>query len=552
MRRAIAALAAGFGLAACATGATPPPAHSSSAYADYLIGRIANMNDDHGVAADRYFAALSRAPRDESLLNGALVATLASGDVQRARRAARMAPLEGAPGYAHLIRATDALVAGRYAASNTETMRVEGPAAEELLARMLQVWAQTGRGDVDQIMVDLAPLSQIRPYGALFAYQQAMALDYVGRDAEALAAYQTANTGGLWLPAGIERHADLLVRTGARDQAIALLSEDGNRTNPALVAALTRVEGGGAAAASPLTPARGAAVGLYGMSAIFLQEHDNTSGLAALTLSMMLDPAFDGARIAFAQQQAALGHVALARETLAGVSEASPYHGTARIMDAWVLLDAGDEEGALVLARANAESGDPRAVRTLADMYRNMDRYAEAEPLYGQLIELQPRDWRLYFARGAARERTGRWAEGEADLQRALQLSPDQPDVLNYLGYTWVDRGEHMSEGLAMIERAVELRPNSGAIIDSLGWAHYRMGHHAQALDLLERAVALEPSDATLNDHLGDVYWRLGRRIEARFQWERALTFEPSDADAIRAKIANGLPAEPTTRSATR
>lgn len=552
MRRAVAAVAAGLGLAACATSAAPPAAHSSSAYADYLIGRIANMNDDHAIAAERYFAALARSPRDETLLNGALVATLASGDIARARRAARMAPLSDAPGYAHLIRAGDALIASRYRASNTETMRVEGPAAEELLARMIQVWAQTGQGNVDQIMVDLAPLSQIRPYGGLFAYQQAMALDYVGRQEEALAAYETANAGGLWLPAGIERHADLLARRGARDQAIALLREDGNRANPALVAALTRVEAGGDAASSPLTPARGASVGLYGMSAIFLQEHDATNGLAALTLSLMLDPAFDGARIAFAQQQTTLGHTALARQTLAGVAATSPYAGTAQIMDAWVLLDAGDSEGALTLARANADAGDPRGIRNLADMYRNLDRYGEAEPLYGRLIEAQPRDWRLYFARGAVRERLGRWPEAEADLQQALQLSPNQPDVLNYLGYTWVDRGERMQEGMAMIERAVALRPSSGAIIDSLGWAHYRLGDYAQAVDMLERAVELEPADATLNDHLGDVYWRLGRRIEARFQWERALSFAPDNADAIRAKIASGLPAEPARRSATR
>jgi Flp pilus assembly protein TadD len=221
-------------------------------------------------------------------------------------------------------------------------------------------------------------------------------------------------------------------------------------------------------------------------------------------------------------------------------------------MDAWVLLDAGDQEGALALARMNAETGDARAIRTLADMYRNMERYGEAEPRYGQLIGLQPRDWRLYFARGAARERIGRWADAEADLRHALELSPEQPDVLNYLGYTWVDRGERVPEGLAMIERAVALRPNSGSIIDSLGWAHYRMGDYAQAQDLLERVVELEPADATLNDHLGDVYWRLGRRIEARFQWERALMLNASGADAIRAKIANGLPAEPARRSATR
>src|SRR5690606_5409856 len=145
-------------------------------------------------------------------------------------------------------------------------------------------------------------------------------------------------------------------------------------------------------------------------------------------------------------------------------------------------------------------------------------------------------NWRLHFARAAARDSLGRWGDAEADLRQALALAPDQPDVMNYLGYTWVDRGENLQEGMALIRRAAELRPSSGAIVDSLGWAHYRLGDYRQAVLFLERAVELEPGSATLNDHLGDAYWRLGRRTEARFQWRRALTQQPDDPAAIEAK----------------
>lgn len=218
-----------------------------------------------------------------------------------------------------------------------------------------------------------------------------------------------------------------------------------------------------------------------------------------------------------------------------------------------MVYDSGDEDGAIALARAVAdESGDVRSRRTLADMYRNASRFAEAEPIYSEIIAAQPNDWRPYFSRGASRERLGRWPEAEADFQRALELSPEQPDVLNYLGYSWVDRGEHLQEGLAMIRRAAEIRPMSGAIIDSLGWAYFRLGDYSQAVDWLEAAVRLEPADATLNEHLGDAYWRMDRRIEARFQWQRALTFNPDNPDALRAKIENGLPAEPAPRTVNR
>lgn len=543
--RGFAALAVSACLAACAT-APGTPARDSRAYADFLIGRVANAQSDYVAAADRYFAALARNPGDQALVEGALVASLASGDVERSRRAARLANGDDAPAYARMVRAADALVTQRYAQADSELGRAEGTAAEELLARMVANWARAGQGHGDDIAADLAPLASVRPYGGLFAYQQAMVLDYAGKQTEALAAYDAAARGGLWLPSGVARHADLLLRTGARDEALALLGGDANSANPELAAMRAQIAAGQPVSLERLTPARGAAAAVYGMSAIFRQEHDQTSSLASLTLALILDPGFNGARLALAQQQSELGHLDIARRVLAQVSPASAYSASARTLEAWMIYDNGDKDGGIAVAQAVAQSGDLRAQRTLADMYRGADRFAEAEPLYTELIATNPNDWRPYFSRGASRERLGRWPEAEADFQHALVLSPDQPDVLNYLGYTWVDRGENLQEGLAMIRRAAEIRPMSGAIIDSLGWAYFRLGDYAQAVDWLEAAVRLEPADATLNDHLGDAYWRVNRRTEARFQWQRALTLTPDDPDAIRLKLENGLAATPS------
>ena len=483
MRRLV-ALAASACLAACAT-MPGMPAKDSRAYADFLIGRVANARSDHAAAADRYFAALARNPGDQALVEGALVASLASGDVERSRRAARLADRDDAPAYAHMVRAADALVGQRYAQADAELGRAEGTAAEELLARMVTNWARAGQGRGDGIAADLAPLASIRPYGGLFAYQQAMVLDYSGQQTEALAAYNLAAQGGLWLPSGVARHADLLLRTGARDEALTLLSTDANGANPELAAMRAQIEAGQPVTLERLTPARGAAVAVYGMSAIFRQEHDQTNSLASLTLALMLDSDFDGARLALAQQQSELGHLDIARRVLGQVSRSSSYSASARTLEAWIIYDNGDKDGGIAVAREVAQSGDRRAQRTLADMYRGAERFAEAEPLYTELIATNPNDWRPYFSRGASRERLGRWPEAEADFQRALVLSPDQPDVLNYLGYSWVDRGERLQEGLAMIRRAAEIRPMSGAIIDSLGWAYYRLGDYAQAVDWL-------------------------------------------------------------------
>ncbi|MET0182916.1 MAG: tetratricopeptide repeat protein, partial [Caulobacterales bacterium] len=347
----------------------------------------------------------------------------------------------------------------------------------------------------------------------------------------------------------------LLLRVNQRDQAVTLLQNYRDQTgNPEIEAALTRVAGGARTLARPLTAARGAAIGVYGLGALLSQETEADDGLVILSLATMLDPTLDAAQLAFAESQRDRGHNEAARAALARLPQASPYAETASLMSAWTLRDDGEQEAALAAARQAAATGGRRSKTAYADLLRTYDHYSEAEPLYTELIGEGSDDWRLYFARGASRERLGRWSDAEADLQHALQIEPDQPDVLNYLGYSWVDRGEHLQEGLALITRALEARPNSGAILDSLGWAHYRLGDYEMALGYLERAVELEPSDPILNDHLGDCYWRVGRRVEARFQWRRVLTLKPSgDLEAqAQSKIEAGLPRTPLAENARR
>lgn len=530
-------------LIAVACAAQPPQPETANIYADFLIGRIANARDDHAAAADRYLAALSRSPGDEALVQGALTSTLIAGDETRARRAAGMAAREDAPTLARMVRAVDAMRASDWRRAERQLEGLEGAAVDEMLARTLLVWVRVGQRRPDEAIDQLAPLTSVRPYGALFSYQQAMALDYAGRRDAALSAYDLAATGEMFLPPAAERHADALARAGRADDARAMLARlNANRGNASLSALEQRLSGEDSGLA-PLSPARAAAVGLYGFGAILLtQEHNADGGLIALTLALMLDPTLDDARLMFAEGHAKAERYTLAREALARVDANSPYAASARILDARLLRESGRPDEALAAAQAIAQEGGPRAQRALADMYASLDRHAEAEPIYSALLAQDESNWRLYFARAAVRDTLGRWPEAEADLQRALTLSPDQPDVLNYLGYTWVDRGEKLQEGLTMIRRAVELRPDSGAIIDSLGWAYFRLGDYRQALLFLERAVELEPGSAVLNDHLGDVYWRVGRRTEARFQWRRALTQDPDDPSAIEAKLESGLP----------
>jgi len=207
------------------------------------------------------------------------------------------------------------------------------------------------------------------------------------------------------------------------------------------------------------------------------------------------------------------------------------------------------EEAITQLKEMSAEA--PRragAVMQLGDLLRAKKRFSEAVEAYDEAMRRLtaagiPERWSLFYSRGIALERSGQWKPSEADLLHALELKPDQPLVLNYLGYSWIDRGENLDRGLKMIEKAVELRPEDGYIVDSLGWAHYRLGDYSSAVQYLEKAIELVPEDPTINDHLGDAYWQSGRATEARFQWRRALQFGPeaNEIKPIEAKLDGGL-----------
>lgn len=550
LRAALATFLAGS-LAACAsTGAPVAGAPNGGAYANFLVGRVANLSDDHQAASDRLYRALLNSPGDPNLMDGVLNASLATGDVARVLTVAHMRTQGVAPASQRIVRAVEAMNAGRWREARTQADGVSADPPTQAIARIVLLWAKVGDNHVDEVTPEFARLTNSRPYGALFAFQNAMALDVAGRNAEALGAYATAEQAGLYMPPAMARHADLLNRTGARDAALAILCSSSNATNPELQAAAARVQANQSVVAQPLTASRGAAIGLYGLAALFSQEADTSHALEALTLALMLDPSLDAARLSFAEVQGDLHHPDQVRATLAKIDASSPYSESARIMEAWSLLDADQKEAGVALAQRVAATGTRRSKRALADIYRSLDRYAEAEPIYTALIEddsVHP-DWRLYFARGASRVELKNYADGESDLRRALEISPDQPEVLNYLGYSWIDRSVHLREGLAMIQRAAEIRPTSGAIIDSLGWAYFKLGRNELAVQNLEHAVELSPAESILNDHLGDAYWRANRRIEARYQWQRALALEPMPADrtALETKLQHGLPSART------
>jgi tetratricopeptide (TPR) repeat protein len=298
------------------------------------------------------------------------------------------------------------------------------------------------------------------------------------------------------------------------------------------------------------SPADGLAESLFDLASVLNQAETIDLALLYDRFALSLRPQFPLAQLLLADVLSAQNKPEESLVVLRGIPADSPYSWSARLRATVNLdtLDRSDEAVTQLKAMAGEKQDLIGAEVQLGDILRSKKQFAEAVTAYDEAIRRAdlsglPERWTLFYDRGVVLERSGQWKRAESDLQHALELKADQPAVLNYLGYSWIDRGENLQRGLKMIEKAVALRPEDGYIVDSLGWAHYRMGDYASAVESLEKATELVPEDPTINDHLGDAYWQTGRLVEARYQWRRALQFGPQQDEIkpIEAKLEHGL-----------
>jgi tetratricopeptide (TPR) repeat protein len=300
----------------------------------------------------------------------------------------------------------------------------------------------------------------------------------------------------------------------------------------------------------------GAAEALYGLGSLVVRRGGEDLGLIYLQLAIYLAPTHPMALLSLADLYETVKKPEFAIKTYDRIPATSPMQRFAQTQRALGLdsLDRTDEAKAGLEKLIADSPTDLDAIRALGDILRTRKLFAECADVYSKGLDAvvakpETLNWVLYYYRGICFERSKQWPKAEVDMQKALQLMPDQPLVLNYLGYSWVDQGVHLDEGMRMIRRAVEQRADDGYIVDSLGWAYYRIGNYEEAVKHLERAVELKPEDPTINDHLGDVYWKIGREIEARFQWAHARDLKPEDDELpkIELKIKSGMSADPSS-----
>jgi Flp pilus assembly protein TadD len=295
---------------------------------------------------------------------------------------------------------------------------------------------------------------------------------------------------------------------------------------------------------------------LYGLGVAIGTDQGPELPALYLRLAGHLDPAADVTTLALADVFQASGRCEDAVTIYGTVPASSALRRNADLQtsNCLVLLDRSDEAATFAKRVADANPSDVEAIIMLGNVYRAAEKYIEAAEAYSKGIAANPAgvDWRILYYRGVSYTMADMWPQAEADFQRALTINPGQPQVLNYLGYSWVDKGLHLDAALGMIKTASDQRPNDGYIIDSLGWAYYRLGRYAEAVTALERAVRLAPQESTLNDHLGDAYWMVGRKREAMFQWAHARDFdpEPEELPKILAKLQKGRAGTPPPATA--
>ncbi|MEM8792622.1 MAG: tetratricopeptide repeat protein [Pseudomonadota bacterium] len=557
LRRALLGLSA-FAVSGILMTSVPPAARAEGLAGPYLAAEQAARRGDISEAARLYARVLVRDPDNVRLMEQTMLHQVAAGQIAQAVVVARR--LERTqPGHhlGLLILATDGLKDEKFR-KTAEKLEESGANGGPFVGAIIEAWASFAADGIEAARPKLARLESDGaggPLGKLLAaYHLGLMEAANGDDAAAAVALgraaEASNNGGT--NRLILTRAGALARSGDVDQARALVEERLTRTlrAPRLQELIDDFDKGNVPEPQITTAQAGAADALYAISGFISQGNSRLIGLAYARLAAYLDPELVEAQLLVADILAQDEQFGLAIEAYARIPEGSPEAIDAQIGRAEALRDADEvEEGLSVLREVVLRH--PHALEAhiaLGDMLRRSSRFDEAAVAYDGAIALigepEQRHWVLFYQRGIAHERSKQWPKAEADFLKALELEEDQPLVLNYLGYSWVEMRLNLEEAQSMIERAVEQRPEDGYIVDSLGWVLYRLGKYDEALDHMARAVELRPVDPTINDHYGDVLWVNGRQTEAEFQWKRALSFDPEEegqADRIKRKLDVGL-----------
>jgi tetratricopeptide (TPR) repeat protein len=529
---------------------------SESPAGNYLSARVAEAEHDTLAASTFLRESLRSDPNNSELIQRAFVAALANGDMPDAfALAQKLVARDSHNSSARLTLAVRDFKAKSFAAARNQLNAGVAVAQRDLTTVLLTAWSYVGSGEIKKGLALVDTMSD--PSFAVFRdFHAGLMLDVAGRTQEAGARLKAAYAGDQTTLRLVDAYARNLSRQGKNDEAkeIYLAFAKLQPRNPIVLAALADLAAGKKLEPMVKNVNAGAAEVLYGLGAYGLgaaagRQGDEIAAIVFLRLALALAPDNALALDTLGEAYSKIKQYESAIEIYDEVPDGSPLRVTTDVRIALLLDAMGKSDDATKRLREivaeNPQNVD--ALSALADVLRSHKQFVESADAYTRVLALtsptEKSRWAIYYFRGVDYERAKLWDKAEPDLQKALELYPEQPLVLNYLGYSWVDQGLHLDEAFKMLRRAVELQPEDGYIVDSLGWAHYKLGHYDESLRLLERAIELKPGDPVINDHLGDAYWRVGRKLDAKFQWNHArdLSPEKEDLPKILDKIENGL-----------
>ncbi|MEJ8561713.1 tetratricopeptide repeat protein [Yoonia sp. GPGPB17] len=527
------------------------PAAADQDAGAYLAARQAGLANDFAQASQYFAQSLLTDPSNPYLLENAMTSFLALGDVSRAIPVAQSIVDDGYDSQiANLTLMIAAAEAGDWASifNSLEMGHSVGP----LVDGLAKGWAHLGQGDMAEAIASFDQVIATEGMAVYGLTHKAYALASVGDFEGAEAILSGSIPGGMrYSRQSAMAHAQVLSQLGSNDDALQIVDAVfGGQIDPGIDQLRVRLSADQAVAYSAVrSPAQGLADLFHVIAGLIQDDAAKQFTLMYARASVYLWPENTPAVLMTAGLLEELEQYDLANAAYSTIARDDPSFHAAELGRAEVLRAAGRKDAAIEVLEALTRSHPdlPEVYATKGDTLRQAERYDEAVTTYSRALELYDEGhssrWFVHFTRGISHHKSDDWPGAEADFRASLALRPDHPQVLNYLGYSLVERGEKLDEALGMIETAAAARPDNGAIVDSLGWVYFQLGRYEEAVVHLERAASLEPVDPVINDHLGDALWAVGREIEARFQWQRALSFAPEEEEAlrIRDKLQRGL-----------
>lgn len=549
------ALAVGLLLSACATGGQGSVSQASPdarLFGDYLAGTYANHIYLADARANYFASAFAQLPSDINLGRRAVISAITNGDMPRAvEQAKKLDATDATEAMAEAVLGIHAFEQKRYDDAAKFFSLQTADISVSIMMKLMKGWVEYAKGDIEAARATFANFHDMN-YFSGFGYLQTAELElrlgnYAAADA-ALTELSDKGADTLDLEMTMLR-ARMMSAQGKIPEALTFLetySEENGQFETGIVPAAIATLKSGQAYVLDTTPqglaARALAEPAYGF---FAQNGALDFAEVFLRVALHLDPDFNKGKLWLGDILVAYERDVDALALYRGVDVASAHYVSSQLAKGFLFVRRDRNAEALSVFTAVNKKFPSFVTRdALGRAHLFEENYAAALPIYEALVESMTEeqlstDPRVLYFRGICYEREGLWEKAVEDFKRVLSYKPDDADALNYLGYTWVDRGENLTKAFEMIRRAVELEPGSGAIVDSLGWAHYKLGQYDQALEKLEDAVELSPSSATIIDHLGDVYWKKGRKREATYQWKRALEYDPTEKEiaAIEQKL---------------